>query len=159
MTAMAGKHPDSAGVVFPPPLIYLVGLILGYGLGFVFPATVVPFLLSLILGVVVLLVGLTIGLSAIRTFRKHSTTLVPTRSATAMVQDGPYRFTRNPMYLSFGILYVGLSLMIDSPWSLLLLIPVILVVNYYVIVKEEKYLTRQFGDEYRSYMAKVRRWI
>jgi len=159
MAAMAGKQQDSAGVIFPPPLIYLVGLILGYGLGLVFPVTLLPFLPSLILGVVVLLAGLAIGFSAITAFRRHNTTLIPTRSATAMVQDGPYRFTRNPMYLSFGILYAGLSLIVDSLWSLLLLIPVILMVNYYVIAREEKYLTREFGDEYRSYTAKVRRWI
>jgi protein-S-isoprenylcysteine O-methyltransferase Ste14 len=63
------------------------------------------------------------------------------------------------MYLALGISYAGLALMMDSLWGLLLLIPVVLVVNFYVIAREEKYLTWEFGDEYRSYMSKVRRWI
>jgi len=155
----AGERPDSAGVMIPPPLIYLMGLVLGYGLGLAFPIALFPFLPSLILGAVVLLVGLTVASSAIRTFRRHHTTTLPTMPAAALVRDGPFRFTRNPMYLALGISYAGLALMMDSLWGLLLLIPVVLVVNFYVIAREEKYLNREFGDEYRSYMAKVRRWI
>ena len=157
--AMTAKQPDSAGIMVPPPLIYLTGLVLGYGLGVFFPIAFLPFVPALILGVIVLLVGLLIASSAIRTFRRHRTTTLPTRPAVALVQDGPFRFTRNPMYVSLGISYAGLALMVDSLWSLLLLIPVVLAINYYVIVREEKYLTREFGDEYRSYRAKVRRWI
>ena len=156
---MTGKQPDSAGVVVPPPLIYLLGLILGYSLGLVFPIAFLPSVPSLIVGAVILLVGFTIASTAIRTFRRHRTTTLPTRKAAALVQDGPFRFTRNPMYLSLGISYAGLALIMDSLWSLLLLIPVVLAVNFYVIAREERYLTREFGDEYRSYMAKVRRWI
>jgi len=156
---MTGKQSDSAGVMVPPPLIYLMGLVLGYGLGLVFPIAFLPFAPSLILGAVILLVGLAIASSAIRTFRRHRITTLPARPAAALVQDGPFRFTRNPMYLSLGISYAGLALMLDSPRGLLLLIPVVLAVNFYVIVREEKYLTREFGDKYRSYMAKVRRWI
>ena len=159
METVTGKQPDSAGVMVPPPLIYLIGLVLGYGLGLVFPIAFLPFVPSLVLGAVILLVGLTIASSAIRTFRRHRTTTLPTRPAAALVRDGPFRFTRNPMYLSLGISYAGLALMMDSLWGLLLLIPVVLAVNFYVIVREEKYLTREFGDEYRSYMAKVRRWV
>ena len=156
---MTGKQPDSAGVMVPPPLIYLMGLVLGYGVGLLFPIAFLPFVPSLVLGAVILLVGLTIASSAIRTFRRHRTTTLPTRPAAALVRDGPFTFTRNPMYLSLGISYAGLALMMDSLWGLLLLIPVVLAVNFYVIVREEKYLTREFGDEYRSYMAKVRRWV
>lgn len=159
MGTMAGKGPDSPGVIVPPPLIYLIGLILGYGLGLAFPIAFLPFVPSLILGVVVFLAGLAIASSAIRTFRRHRTSSIPTRPATALVRDGPFRFTRNPMYLSLGIVYAGLALMMDSPWALLLVIPVILAVNFYVIAREERYLEREFGDEYRSYMAEVRRWI
>jgi len=156
---VTGKQPDSAGVTIPPPLIYVMGLILGYCLGLVLPVAFLPFTPSLILGAVILLAGLGFAFYAIRTFRRHNTTTIPTRPATALVLDGPFRFTRNPMYLALGICYAGLALMMDSLLSLLLLIPVILTVNFYVIAKEEEYLTRKFGDEYRSYMAKVRRWI
>jgi len=156
---MAGTQTDSAGVLIPPPLIYLAGLIVGYVVGIAFPVTMLPFVPSLILGVIVLLAGLTIALLAITTFRRHRTTTLPIRPATELVQDGPFRFTRNPMYVSFGILYIGIALLLDSLWGLFLLIPVILVINFYVIAKEESYLTRKFGDEYRNYMTKVRRWI
>ena len=159
MKTTVGTRPDAAGVMVPPPLIYLIGLVLGYLLGLVYPITLLPRVSSFLLGVIVLLVGLTVASSAIRTFRRHRTTTLPTRPAAALVQDGPFRFTRNPMYLSLGISYLGLALMMDSLWVLLLIIPVLAAVNFYVIAREEKYLTRKFGDEYRSYVAKVRRWI
>ena len=159
MATVTVKRSDSARVVVPPPLIYLIGLIIGYGLGLVVPVVISPSVLFLILGVVLIFGGLSIAFSAIRTFRSHRTTTNTTMPATTLVQDGPFRFTRNPMYLSLAIVYLGLALIMDSLWALVLVVPVVTVVNYYVIAREERYLERAFGDDYRMYRAKVRRWI
>ena len=94
-----------------------------------------PLLPSLVPGVFTLLFGPIIASSAIRTFRRHCTTTLPTRPATDLVQDGPFRCTRNPMYLALGTCYAGLALMMDSTWSLLLLIPLVSVVNFFVTAR------------------------
>jgi protein-S-isoprenylcysteine O-methyltransferase Ste14 len=82
----------------------------------------------------------------------------PYQPTTAIVTEGPYRFTRNPIYLSLAVLYAGLAVMANALWSLLLL-AVMLIIHYAVILPEERYLEQKFGEEYRSYKAKVRRWL
>lgn len=83
----------------------------------------------------------------------------PYQPTTAIVTEGPYRFTRNPIYLSLAVLYAGLEVMANALWSLLLLLAVMLIIHYAVILPEERYLEQKFGEEYRSYKAKVRRWL
>ncbi len=83
----------------------------------------------------------------------------PYQPTTAIVTEGPYRFTRNPIYLSLAVLYAGLAVMANALWSLLLLLAVMLIIHYAVILPEERYLEQKFGEEYRSYKAKVRRWL
>jgi len=78
---------------------------------------------------------------------------------TVIVSVGVYRLTRNPMYFSLAILYLGITCWVNSIWCLLLLFPVLIVVNEGVIKREEKYLEKKFGDEYLKYKSTVRRWI
>ena len=81
------------------------------------------------------------------------------RPTTAIVSDGVYRFTRNPMYVSMVVIYVGIALLIRAPWALVLLPVVMIAVDRLVIAKEESYLRGKFGDIYVNYCSRVRRWI
>ena len=101
----------------------------------------------------------TLIVSSIGNFRRSRTSIIPVRPATALVIAGPYRFTRNPMYVALAALTVGLGLFLDSWWVMLLLVPVLIGVRLFVIAPEERYLQRRFGADYISYMRRVRRWV
>jgi protein-S-isoprenylcysteine O-methyltransferase Ste14 len=92
-------------------------------------------------------------------FRRAGTSMVPLNPSTALVVSGPYRFTRNPMYLGMAFLYVGLAFALGVIWALFLLPLVIAAVDQLVIAREEAYLVRKFGQPYCDYMARVRRWL
>jgi protein-S-isoprenylcysteine O-methyltransferase Ste14 len=97
--------------------------------------------------------------SALGAFRRVRTTMIPNRPAAALATGGPYRFTRNPVYLSLAALYVGLALLLNSWWPVALLPLVVLVMNRAVIGREERYLAGAFPAEYAAYRARVRRWL
>lgn len=92
-------------------------------------------------------------------FRRAGTSMVPLNPSTARVTTGPYRFTRNPMYVGMAALYIGLALALGVIWALLLLPLVIGAVDQLVIAREESYLVRKFGQPYCDYMARERRWL
>jgi len=150
--------PPNAGVIAPPPLIYALPLLLGYLLNRWHPLPFLPAGLSTPLGVLGLLFGL-VGLPAVLAFRRARTSPKPWRPTTALVTTGPYRFSRNPMYLGFSLMYLGIALCSNSTWTLLLLPPSLLLMQFGVIHREERYLEQLFGEDYRQYRAGVRRWI
>jgi protein-S-isoprenylcysteine O-methyltransferase Ste14 len=92
-------------------------------------------------------------------FRSARTSMVPMRPSTALVTSGPYRVTRNPMYVGMAFLYAGLALLLGVIWSLAFLPAVLLMVDRFVIAREERYLEARFGEEYRAYKGRVRRWL
>jgi protein-S-isoprenylcysteine O-methyltransferase Ste14 len=94
-----------------------------------------------------------------QSFWRMRTSIVPIRPATALVIGGPYRFTRNPMYVGLGFLTVALGLLLDSWWPILLVIPTLMCIRQFVILPEERYLRRRFGGEYDAYTRQVRRWL
>jgi protein-S-isoprenylcysteine O-methyltransferase Ste14 len=96
---------------------------------------------------------------AVVTFRRHKTVVDPLGQVVTIVSAGPYRFTRNPMYVALMLLYIAGALAIGNGWVALLVVPVFLALNYGVIVPEEKYLRSVFGDQYAQYQRQVRRWI
>lgn len=160
---------DHPNVAVPPPLIYFAFLGLGwaldrYGVQIGLPAGEEMSLglgtelrrglaLALILGGL-LLDGMAAGL-----FRRLGTAVEPWKPSTALATDGPYRFSRNPIYVGFAITYAGLAIAMDSPIALLMLIPCLVVIDWAVIQKEEAYLARTFGAEYDAYRNRVRRWL
>jgi protein-S-isoprenylcysteine O-methyltransferase Ste14 len=156
---MDAQARDSAGVKVPPPLIYLAGLIIGFLAGKWLPNFSVPVVVSRTLGGLLIGLGTVLAFSAMRAFRKVGTTIRPDRPATTLANAGPYRFTRNPMYLSMAFAYAGIAILGQSLWALLILPAVLLVIRYRVIAREEPYLERQFGETYTNYKARVRRWI
>jgi protein-S-isoprenylcysteine O-methyltransferase Ste14 len=150
---------DTAGVVVPPPLIYLAGLIVGFVLDALLPEAALPWPVRWILGGALVLAGVALLASFNTAFTRGGTAVEPWKPTTAIVTSGPYRFTRNPAYLGMALLYIGLTLLADAPWALVTLPIVIVVVDRTVIAREERYLERKFGAEYLNYKRTVRRWI
>jgi protein-S-isoprenylcysteine O-methyltransferase Ste14 len=155
---MASEERDIPGVVAPPPLIYAAGLLLGWGLQRLWPRPWLPVSWARLLGLALLLAGL-IGIAGVVAFRRAGTTPNPWRPTTSLVTGGPYRFTRNPMYVGFTLWYLAATSWANALWPLLLLPPVLVVMQRGVIVREEAYLRRRFGREYEEYGARVRRWL
>ena len=144
---------------FYPPLLYLGLILAGWGLNHVVPLPIghTPWLRALGLKIIVGAVGL--GVWAIATFHRAGTTHHPMRDASAIVTRGPYRFTRNPMYLALSIATLGAGLALNS-WWLVILLPIgMALMTVYVIQREERRLEAHFGDSYRAYLARVRRWL
>ena len=103
--------------------------------------------------------GFAVGLLGFREMRRAETNVDPYKPATTVVTEGPYRFTRNPMYVGFTLMYVGISALANALAPVLLLPAVFAVMRRGVIEREERYLERKFGDEYLQYKERVRRWI
>jgi protein-S-isoprenylcysteine O-methyltransferase Ste14 len=96
---------------------------------------------------------------AVRTFRRQGTVVDPRGNVTTVVTTGPFRITRNPMYLTLVTSYLGGTLAFHLEWGFVLLIPVVLALHFGVILREERYLEAKFGDAYREYRRRVRRWF
>jgi protein-S-isoprenylcysteine O-methyltransferase Ste14 len=92
-------------------------------------------------------------------FHRLRTAIIPFKPASRLVTSGIYRWTRNPMYLGMALIYAGVAILFDSPVALLLLVAVVVIIQRSVIAREEAYLERAFGDEYRVYKGRVRRWM
>ncbi|MFC3326473.1 methyltransferase family protein [Mesorhizobium cantuariense] len=153
--------PDVAGVIALPPLIFL---------GFLAAAAVLETVIPLpalaaqaparyLSGAVLAACGFGIIFMAAGRFRAAGTNIPPTLPTTALVVDGIYRRTRNPFYLGATLVYLGLGVAAGSFWAIGLVVPLLWVINTGVIAREERYLERKFGDTYRAYKARVRRWI
>jgi protein-S-isoprenylcysteine O-methyltransferase Ste14 len=153
---------DHANVAIKPPFLFLGALALGCLLSLVLPIgprLASPNGLALGVGVTFVAIGLVLAILSIRRFRLAGTSVVPGEPSTALVVEGPYRFTRNPIHIGFVLLYFGLAIILTSLWVLLLLIPVLIVLQRGVVEREEISLERQFGDAYRKYKAGVPRWL
>ena len=152
---------ENAGVHFPPPFIYLGGLLAGWLLGrFAFPlplnrlgGAVLP------VGATLVVLGVALVAWGMLTFRRAHTAIVPHHPASSIVTSGPYRFTRNPMYTGLAIAYCGAAAVMNSAWPLVLLPLVIALVVRFVIDREEAYLASAFGADYSAYRQRVRRWL
>jgi protein-S-isoprenylcysteine O-methyltransferase Ste14 len=159
---MAMNTTDYADVAVKPPLLFLGALAAGSLLSFVLPIgprLASPNGLALAVGVTFVAIGFALAALSVRRFRLAGTSVVPGEKSTALVVEGPYRFTRNPIYIAFMLVYFGLALILTSLWVLLLLIPVLIVLQRGVVLREEDYLERQFGETYRKYQARVPRWL
>jgi protein-S-isoprenylcysteine O-methyltransferase Ste14 len=150
---------DIAGVVAPPPLIYLAGLAVGFGLEALLPGASLPGALRWVGGGVLVLAGAALLATFSTAFTRKGTATNPWKPTTAIVTTGPYRLTRNPGYLGMALVYIGIALLAGALWVLVPLPFVLVVIDRMVIAREERYLERKFGREYLDYKAGVRRWI
>lgn len=149
------------GIRLPPPLIYVVGFVLGWLIHRQWPLSLAGGTGGLreLLAAVFIVVWIVLASTAFSAFLRARTAIIPVRPATTIVTSGPYRFTRNPMYVSLAALYIAMSLWFNSWWPLFLLPLVLVVVQYAVIVREERYLNDAFPAEYQAYCQRVRRWL
>ena len=152
----------TAGVIARPPLLFLAALLLGFVSDRLLP---LPFLvprIDLVHWVIagsLILIGLALFAAGIRNFLRAGTP-VPTNEPTrALVTSGIHGWTRNPIYLGMFLVYGGIGLAARSPWILILTLPLAITIRYGVVAREEAYLERRFGDAYRDYKARVRRWL
>ena len=106
-----------------------------------------------------IVVGAILAATAVATLVRAKTDLAFTRPTTAIVVQGPYRLSRNPIYLAGTLLFVGVALAVNTLWLLALLPVVILLINSGAVIPEERFLERKFGDEYSEYTSRVRRWL
>ena len=151
--------PDAPEVVAHPPLIYAGGLSAGLLASYFLPVTFVPGTLARVLGWLLIGSGLILGFLGDRALRNAGTNINPYEPVTTIVVEGPYRFTRNPLYVASALIYAGIAVRLNGLWAALLLPLVLVVVQRGVIEREERYLEGKFGEEYLRYKAQVRRWI
>ena len=142
-----------------PPLVYLGSILLGLLLHLAWPLPLVRQPVSALIGAVVILIAVGLFITAVRTFRAAGTAVPGNRPTTAIVRTGPYRFSRNPIYLAFSAVQVGIALCVGSLWLLITLGPALELMSFWVIPREERYLEARFSSEYLSYKSSVRRWL
>ena len=155
-------HPSSPRVYFPPPFLFVLGFAAGLGLHRLWPLGLLPggrSAVSVLLAWGLVALGLGLAWWGVWTFYRAKTGIIPHHSASQIVTHGPYRFTRNPMYVGLTAIYLGLAVWTNRLWLVLMLPLVLLVLWAYVIRREERYLHAAFPEDYAAYTARVRRWL
>jgi protein-S-isoprenylcysteine O-methyltransferase Ste14 len=156
---MDATNTDNAGVVVKPPILYFGVLAVGLVLETLWPAPFLPETAQCAVGGAAILTGQAMVVACMGRFRAAGTPVGPYKPTSAIVSDGLYGLSRNPIYVALTLIYLGIGVAIDSPWILALVVPVLLVMRTCVIVREERYLERKFGAEDLGYKASVRRWV
>jgi protein-S-isoprenylcysteine O-methyltransferase Ste14 len=151
---------DTAQVIIRPPFAWGLAIIAGLALNWLAP---LPFLPAALpagwLGAIVFVLALALGAWAIVTMIRAGSNVPTNRPTTTIVESGPYRLTRNPIYLGMFLGLIGLAIAFDNLWLLIMLAPFALVIRYGVVAREEAYLERKFGNVYRGYCSRVGRWL
>lgn len=153
------KNDDHPEIIAFPPLIFLVWAAVGVGFHFVRPMPLLPRSLALWIGIGVLGVAGGLAISAYRAMILIGTNIRPDQPTLAIARSGPYRFTRNPMYLGLCLLLVATGFLFDDWVVLLMVIPLVLVLHFGVVLREERYLEAKFGEAYLELKREVRRWV
>lgn len=150
---------DNPGVLVLPPLLYLVAFLAALGLHWVWPVPLLPNSAAIAAGIVVFAIGIALNYWGKSAMRSAGTNVNPFQPTTAIVVSGPFRFSRNPLYLGLSLDLVGLSLIFNTAWGVVLLLPVLTVMHFSVILREERYLEIKFGESYVQYCSGVRRYL
>ena len=150
---------DNPGISVPPPLIYVVPLVLGLMLDRRWQVPFLPRGVARGLGFSLLGGGAVLNGWFLRTIRKTDVPIRTDKPVPRLTTEGPFRYSRNPSYLALAMIYAGIASVRNSLWAVLLLAPVVWVIGREVIGREERYLERAFGEEYLAYKGKVRRWV
>jgi protein-S-isoprenylcysteine O-methyltransferase Ste14 len=150
---------DNPGVIVWPPLLLGAVVSVVLVLGWLWPLPAFPRPAALWVGVALLLVGAALNVWGVVSLRKAGTNINPSLPATALVISGPFRFSRNPLYVAGSVLLFGLALALNNLWGALALVPLSAVMHYGVILREERYLEAKFGESYRQYCSTVRRYF
>ena len=150
---------SSPGIRVPPPLVYLAGFGCGLLVELVSPSPELPGWLRVAGAVVGIVLLLLLDTRAMLRFQRHATPFNPARPAQALVTDGPYRFTRNPMYIGMACAYAGAAIAASTLWPLAFLPGVLFVIDRAIIPREERHLAERFGEVYERYRRRVPRWL
>jgi protein-S-isoprenylcysteine O-methyltransferase Ste14 len=150
---------DTAGVLIRPPVLFALCLAAGALLEWALPPARFEDPWRWPVGIALFVGGLALAGSAMRQFRRAGTNVPTWKPTTALVTGGPYRFTRNPIYIGLSLIHLGIAALAGSLWIALMLLPVLAVLHFGIVLREERYLERMFGEDYRAYRSRVRRWI
>jgi len=150
---------EGPGLRIHPPLIYLAALPVGVALNHWRPLGLLAGRWGAVIGVAMIVAGIAIMPPVLARFRRAGTAFNPHKPASALITDGPYCLSRNPAYIALTLWYLGVGLLLNNGWVLLLTIPVLLVMDRYVVRREERHLEAKFGEQYLRYKSTVRRWL
>jgi protein-S-isoprenylcysteine O-methyltransferase Ste14 len=152
---------DRPRLIAPPPLLFAICVVAALIVNHFrpLPLFTISDLPRYVVSALIFLIAIGLGSSSIREFRAHKEHPSPYKATNAIVDSGPFRFTRNPIYLSFLMITVAIAVLANSWWLVLALIPLALLLEFGVIRREEEYLSRKFGSVYDDYRHRVRRWI
>ena len=150
---------SGASVIFPPPLVFLTLMLAAYGAHHFWPMHLGNLSWFKYLGVVIVMLGICITILARLSFKRAETNIAPWKPTTKIVSTGIFAYTRNPFYVAFCLISIGIGTFFNSSWILLSFIPSAVIIYYTAIKKEEAYLEEKFGEEYVHYKNKVRRWF
>jgi protein-S-isoprenylcysteine O-methyltransferase Ste14 len=156
---MTVSEADNPGVIAQPPRLFMAALALGFALELLLPTSFVHGTARFALGSALLGGGVWLVATAMRQQRAAGTNIETDRPTETIVSDGLYRLSRNPIYVGLLAIYLGCAVLGDSLWLLALLVPLLAVMHYGVIAREERYLERKFGETYTRYRKSVRRWL
>jgi protein-S-isoprenylcysteine O-methyltransferase Ste14 len=151
---------DNSNALVRPPIALLLAFVGGLGIDWLYPLRFVPADISGgWVGATVFAAGFALALWAIATFRDAGTRVETYKATFTIVESGPYRFTRNPIYVGMFVGLIGLAIGFNSLWILAALVPFFLIIRFGVVAREEDYLERKFGGPYLAYKTRVRRWL
>ena len=150
---------DNPGVFVLPPLLYGFALVVVLALRWFWPMPIFGHAMALWSGLALIVLAIAIAIWGRRTMHAAGTNISPLRPATAIVTTGPFRFSRNPLYLALTLLYFGVTLAFNTWWGIVVLIPLLIVMHCGVVLREERYLEQKFGATYRQYHSTVRRYL
>jgi protein-S-isoprenylcysteine O-methyltransferase Ste14 len=163
-TRHSSKPADAAGDIarlglVRPPLVYLMSIVVGTLIHLAAPLPFVPRTLAVPLGASLVVAAIALFSFSVAKFQAAGTPVPARKPTTAIVRAGPYRFSRNPIYLAFSVFQLGIAIWLNSVWLLATLGAALGLMHFVVIPREEQYLERRFGAEYLDYKAAVRRWL
>ena len=150
---------DNPGVVARPPLLYGGAFLVVLVFRWLWPMPIFGHVVALWPGLMFVVLGVGIAIWGRRTLQAAGTNVNPALPATAIVNSGPFRFSRNPLYLALTLLYFGLTLAFNTWWGIVVLVPLLIIMHREVVLREERYLEQKFGETYRQYRSKVRRYL
>ncbi|HVS25909.1 MAG TPA: isoprenylcysteine carboxylmethyltransferase family protein [Burkholderiales bacterium] len=150
---------DNPGVIAFPPLLYGIAFAVVLALHWFWPMPIFGRAVALWPGLALVMLGVGIAIWGRRALQAAGTNVNPSLPTTAIVTSGPFRFSRNPLYMALTLLYFGLTLAVNTWWGIVVLVPLLILMHRGVVLREERYLEQKFGETYRQYCSTVRRYL